>query len=62
MGNAARWHGYVARLGFGTTRIRNQINAPSPMRGKKNLDIFVLAFITSSSRGLSEIAQQQPKT
>lgn len=33
-GNAACMHGYVARLGFGITRIRNQINAVRPIKNK----------------------------
>ncbi|MGB9602707.1 MAG: hypothetical protein ACPMAG_07950 [Limisphaerales bacterium] len=35
-GNAACWQGYVARIGFGITRIRNQTNAAAPKIGRKN--------------------------
>jgi hypothetical protein len=32
-GNATRWHGYVARDGFGITRIKNHISAKTPPMG-----------------------------
>ena len=35
-GAATFWHGYAARLGFGTTRIRNQISASKPTSGKSS--------------------------
>jgi hypothetical protein len=36
-GNAILWQGYVARLGLGMTRIRNQIVANNPVRGHSHL-------------------------
>jgi len=36
-GNATRWHGYVAREGFGITRIKNQIRANNPEIGNNHL-------------------------
>jgi hypothetical protein len=32
-GNATRWHGYVAREGFGITRIKNHISDKIPAAG-----------------------------
>ena len=32
-GAAIRWHGYIARFGFGTTRIRYHSNAMNPRTG-----------------------------
>lgn len=41
-GNATCMHGYAARLGFGITRIRNQINATRPKNNKiTDLKLFV---------------------
>jgi hypothetical protein len=37
-GAARRWHGYVAREGFGITRIKNQISEKSPMTGKPHIN------------------------
>ena len=39
-GAAARMQGYAARLGFGMTRIKNQIVEAMPMRIKKNIELF----------------------
>ncbi len=36
-GKATLWQGYVARLGFGITRIRNQISDIRPMKGSIHL-------------------------
>ena len=38
IGKAARWQGYVARLGFGITRTRNQASAKAPPIGKYQRD------------------------
>jgi hypothetical protein len=51
-GNANRWHGYVARDGFGTTRIKNQTSDTSPAMGNihfnqrylRTLSLFLLLF------------------
>jgi hypothetical protein len=37
-GKAARWQGYVARDGLGTTRIKNHINDTSPTMGNIHLN------------------------
>ena len=37
IGNAILWQGYVARLGLGMTRIRNQIVANKPVIGHNHL-------------------------
>jgi hypothetical protein len=37
-GNATRWQGYVARDGFGITRIRNHISAASPLIGNNQIN------------------------
>ncbi len=43
IGAAARMHGYAARLGLGSTRIKNHSNDPNPITGKNNL--FIICFI-----------------
>jgi hypothetical protein len=37
-GKATRWQGYVAREGFGKTRIRNHIRATNPVNGKSQIN------------------------
>jgi hypothetical protein len=37
-GAATRWQGYVAREGFGTTRIRNQISDNNPAMGNTHIN------------------------
>jgi hypothetical protein len=37
IGAATRWHGYVARDGFGITLIRNQTSAANPVRANSHL-------------------------
>ena len=39
-GAAARMQGYEARLGFGMTRIKNQMVEARPIRIKKNIELF----------------------
>jgi hypothetical protein len=39
-GKATRWQGYVAREGFGITRIKNHIRANSPEIGNSHLNQF----------------------
>jgi hypothetical protein len=39
-GAAVRMQGYVARLGFGMTRIKNQMVEARPISIKKNIDFF----------------------
>jgi len=36
-GKAARWHGYVAREGFGITRTKNHVSDISPAMGNMYL-------------------------
>jgi hypothetical protein len=45
-GKAIRWHGYVAREGFGITRIKNQISDTRPAMGNIHINqrYFVLLF------------------
>ena len=47
-GKATLWHGYVARLGFGITRIRNHISDISPIMGSIHLTqvYFLLEMMT----------------
>ena len=42
-GKATFWQGYVARLGFGITRIRNQISDIRPMKG--NIHLIQVYFL-----------------
>jgi hypothetical protein len=37
-GKATRWHGYAAREGFGTTRIKNHISDTSPAMGSVHIN------------------------
>ena len=53
-GNATRWHGYVAREGFGITRIKNQIRANSPVIGNNH---FSQQNLLLCSMGLSVLGQ-----
>ncbi len=39
-GAAARIQGYAARLGFGITRIKNQIVETVPMKINSNIDLL----------------------
>jgi len=66
-GNATRWQGYVAREGFGITRIKNQIRAARPVNGNShqmsrclrfggiNLPVFgqILFFCLPISNGIT---------
>jgi hypothetical protein len=36
-GAATRWHGYIAREGFGSTRIKNQISDNRPTMGHTHI-------------------------
>jgi hypothetical protein len=50
-GKAARWQGYVARLGLGMTRRRNQTRAANPMieaprRAALAVPVLLAAFIS----------------
>jgi hypothetical protein len=44
-GAATRWQGYVAREGFGSTRMRNQISANNPKMGNSQINhgLLILA-------------------
>ena len=47
-GNATLWQGYVARLGFGMTRIRNQISDTSPIKGSSHFtQVYFLLKMTT---------------
>ena len=39
-GAAVRMQGYVARLGFGMTRIKNQMVEAMPINTRKNIELF----------------------
>jgi hypothetical protein len=45
-GKAIRWHGYVAREGFGITRIKNHISDTRPAMGNIHINqrYFILLF------------------
>jgi hypothetical protein len=45
-GNATRWQGYVAREGFGITRIKNHIRAAKPVNGKSSQTHRGLWFVS----------------
>jgi hypothetical protein len=46
-GKATLWQGYVARDGFGITRIKNQIRANNPVIGNSHLSQRNLLFCVS---------------
>jgi hypothetical protein len=53
-GKATLWHGYVARNGFGITRIKNQIRANNPETGNNHLSQLNLLL---GSMGLPVLGQ-----
>jgi hypothetical protein len=55
-GKANRWHGYVARDGFGTTRIKNHISDTSPAMGNIHFThlYFLLLPLYSPAFGQAE--------
>jgi hypothetical protein len=55
-GKANRWQGYVARDGFGITRIKNHISDTSPAIGNIHIThpYFLLPLLCLSALGQSE--------